>query len=476
MGKGTQALHPKHEVMKTTENKNRGMGTSYSMRFYEPADYQPCYYCKKIEAVEQEKEYPIREGIYTFENYVFRCAWHARFTCSKCGEQHHFSWLYWCPKKEELVCGDCTKPTMKPVAFWDRTYAYDFQCTDCGESHFDLLYSEFQGAHPWQLGNRSLISNVESKEPWMPIWSPNKPRCGKDIELTEALKIPNRVNLLRSELRYSYFGVIRHAVPENEIDFSETLESWEENTETLIDFAKIDMSGDGNRVFVLDPAMWELLGDVEGLSVLDAGCGNGYFTRKLAMRGAKAIGVDFSRPFIDYCKKVENETNLGCEFYAASITEMSEFTSESFDIVVSNIVMVDVLEYKAAFKEIARVLKKNGRFIWSNVHPVFGRTAGAIDVRLPRDSQRNEARYLKMIDRYYDSGGELLEWPNSNVPTWQFIRTLEQYSKALKDAGFVISEILEPRPTSEDIQQNPRFLAFDADRWTHFIIFECFKR
>ena len=60
-------------------------------------------------------------------------------------------------------------------------------------------------------------------------------------------------------------------------------------------------------------------------------------------------------------------------------------------------------------------------------------------------------------------------------PIWQFIRTLEQYSKALKEAGFVISEIVEPRPTPELIQQNPRELAFDADRWTHFIIFECVK-
>jgi ubiquinone/menaquinone biosynthesis C-methylase UbiE len=153
---------------------------------------------------------------------------------------------------------------------------------------------------------------------------------------------------------------------------------------------------------------------------------------------------------------------------------MSDFESQSFDVVVSNVVMVDILDYKAAFKEIARVLKDDGRFIWSNVHPVFGRTAGAIDIRLPKDSPRNESRYLKMIDRYYDSGGELLAWMSK--PTWQFNRTLEEYSKALKEAGFVISEILEPRPTPEVIQQNPKDLAFDADRWTHFIIFECLKK
>jgi 2-polyprenyl-3-methyl-5-hydroxy-6-metoxy-1,4-benzoquinol methylase len=234
------------------------------------------------------------------------------------------------------------------------------------------------------------------------------------------------------------------------------------------------MAGDPNRTFVIDPALWTLLGDVRGLTVLDAGCGNGYLTRRLATKGATAVGVDFSRTFVDYCRKAEAKMHLGCKFYTASLTAMNDLEPKSFDVVVSNVVMVDVLDYHSAFKEIARVLKDDGRFIWSNVHPVFGRTGGAIDIRLPRDSPRNEARYLKTIDRYFDSGGELIVWWKQ--PTWQFNRTLEEYSKALKDAGFVISEILEPRPTPEAIQQNPRSFAFDADRWTHFIIFECLKR
>jgi len=362
---------------------------------------------------------------------------------------------------------------MRPVAFWERTYAYEFYCEDCGEYHFDLLYSEFQGVHPWQLGNRTLISNVNSQEPWLPMWSPNTLRNGKEIGLTEALKLPNRVMSLREDLKRA-IGVVQYAVPEDEVDSSELQESWEQNSEDWITRAKIDMTGDPNRRFIIDPALWYFLGDVSGLFVLDAGCGNGYLTRALATRGAYAVGVDYSKAFIEYCKKIEAETNLGCKFYRLSITDMNDFESKSFDVIVSNIVMVDILEYKTAFKEIARVLKDDGRFIWSNVHPVFGRSAGAIDVRLPKDSPRNESRYLKMIDRYFDSGGELIAWMSK--PTWQFNRTFEEYSKALKDAGFVISEILEPRPTPEAIQQNPRDLAFDADRWTHFILFECLKR
>ena len=441
------------------------------MRLYEPSEKQPCYYCKRI-AGTGEEGYPTREGIYTFENYVFRCTWHARFTCSKCGEKHHFSWFYWCPKSKELVCGNCNEPTLKPLAFWDRTYAYEFYCEDCGENHYDLLYAEFQGNHPWQLGNRNIFSNVKTEQPWNPEWKPKEQRDGKEINLSEALKLPNRIMQLRDEL--GPHRILKYGIPEDEIDSSDQSVAWSENSDTWINANTEDMSGDPNRKYIIDPALWNLLGDVDKLAVLDAGCGNGYLTRVLASKGAKVIGIDFSGPFIEYCKKIESEKKLGCKFLEGSLTEMSMFENQSFDVVVSNVVIVDVLDYKTAFKEIARVLKDDGRFIWSNVHPVFGRSCTAGDFKFPRDSRRNEERYIKLIGRYFETGGELTSW--FGTPTWQFIRTLEDYSKALKDAGFVISEIREPQPSIEDIQNHPDFLAFDADRWPHFIIFECLKR
>ncbi len=445
------------------------------MRFFQPAPNQPCYYCKKIAATEPQQDYPIRDGIYTYEKYIYRCAWHARFSCDICGKTHHFSWFYWCPSQKKLICGDCTSPTLKPVKFWDRTYAYQFFCEECQEYHYDLLYAEFQGLHPWQLNIRTIQSKISQTTPWIPIWLPKEIREGTFLKLAEALDQPNRAMDIRTDLKNTMnILVSRYAVPENEIRFSENQDSWTENSEQWIDFHQNIMQGDINRQLIIDPAIWNLLGDVQGKNVLDAGCGNGYLTRLLATKGAQAVGVDFSKTFIDFCKEKEEELHLGCDFYEGSITDMHQFDPQSFDLVVSNIVMVDVLDYKTTFKEIARVLKDHGRFVWSNVHPVFGRTAGAMDVKLPRDSPRNEARYLKMIDRYFDSGGELLDWMGK--PTWQFMRTLEEYSKALKQAGFVISEIVEPKPTPELIQQHPRDLAFDADRWSHFIIFECIKR
>jgi hypothetical protein len=67
-----------------------------------------------------------------------------------------------------------------------------------------------------------------------------------------------------------------------------------------------------------------------------------------------------------------------------------------------------------------------------------------------------------------------MSWGNIK-PIWQFHRTLQEYTQALSKTGFVIREIIEPKPSIEDIQQNPRSLAFDADRIPFFIIFDCIK-
>ena len=55
--------------------------------------------------------------------------------------------------------------------------------------------------------------------------------------------------------------------------------------------------GDANRILNSDPVLWEFAGEVSGLTVLDAGCGTGYLTRKLQAQGAKAIGIEAATQF-----------------------------------------------------------------------------------------------------------------------------------------------------------------------------------
>lgn len=50
-----------------------------------------------------------------------------------------------------------------------------------------------------------------------------------------------------------------------------------------------------HNAFYERPVMLSLVGDVSGLGVLDAGCGSGPLSRKLASRGARRVlGLDLS--------------------------------------------------------------------------------------------------------------------------------------------------------------------------------------
>lgn len=436
-----------------------------------------CFYCHDIH--NEEKDYPLRKGKYSFEGLVSRCIWHSKFQCHECKEYFHFSFLYWCPDSNKVICGKCNKPIMYPVKFWNKTYAYAFKCKDCGKTHYDFLFSEFIGKHPWQVNKKilyktesPLIPVIKIPFPWDPIWKPTESREGKKITLEEALQVENIVHTYWKE--YGLLTIHSDIMNDKQVDFTDTKEKWEISSHNwLLNMGDAD-KGDTSREFIIDTALWKQIGEIKNLFVLDAGCGNGYLSRLMAKKGAKVSGIDFSKHFIDYCKRREKEEPLGCEFQKGSLTDMSFFESEKFDIVVSNIVMVDVQDYKTAFKEINRVLKQNGRFIWSNLHPIFG-TFNQFFYRLPFDTPRNEERICSMIDRYFDTGAILVSWGNIK-PIWQFHRSLQEYSQALYEAGFLIREIIEPKPSLEDIKENPRLLAFDADRIPFFIIFDCVKK
>src|SRR5262245_54986527 len=63
--------------------------------------------------------------------------------------------------------------------------------------------------------------------------------------------------------------------------------------------------GDSNRRMNSDPVLWAFAGDVGGLTVLDAGCGTGYLSRKLRDRGAHVTGVDFSPRMIEIARTLD---------------------------------------------------------------------------------------------------------------------------------------------------------------------------
>src|SRR6059036_678347 len=93
-----------------------------------------------------------------------------------------------------------------------------------------------------------------------------------------------------------------------------------------------------------------------GMSVLELGCGTGYFTRELALSGAQIVAIDVSPELLEIARANCSAPNVRYEIQNAY--KMS-YPDAVFDFVVGSSVLHH-LEIEAALREIYRVLKRGG--------------------------------------------------------------------------------------------------------------------
>jgi ubiquinone/menaquinone biosynthesis C-methylase UbiE len=224
---------------------------------------------------------------------------------------------------------------------------------------------------------------------------------------------------------------------------------------------------DPNRKYLLDDVVLESIGEVEDRNVLDAGCGEGYMSRKLARLGAKVIGVDLSAEMLAFAKEDEMNKPLGINYYRADIADMPFLHDDSFDLVLTNVVIGDCQHYRRAFGQFARVLRRRGVYIFVDTHPCFATP----ECGWERDYEGNKLHFK--VDNYFDGGStKLVRWTNDVLePTVAYYRTLSAYYNALVESGFKVCRIMEPRPKKEAIEKWP--VVSDQLRIPFFIVMVC---
>jgi 2-polyprenyl-3-methyl-5-hydroxy-6-metoxy-1,4-benzoquinol methylase len=229
---------------------------------------------------------------------------------------------------------------------------------------------------------------------------------------------------------------------------------------------------DHNRVHVLDPATLDLLGDVNGKQVLDLGCGEGRFCRILAHRGASLTGVDLSSRMIELAREAEAKEPLGVAYHMADAADLSFLPNGSYDVVLAYLSLFDVPDYQSAIREAARVLVPSGRFVFSISHPCFTMPGAGWETRNP-NSFRDQDRLFYKVDDYLPARSyEVKIWPTLN-PIVNHHRPLSEYAHALKAAGFVVRDIIEPTPDPKLVEQLDFWRGYF--RIAVFIMFECEK-
>jgi len=237
---------------------------------------------------------------------------------------------------------------------------------------------------------------------------------------------------------------------------------WDKNAESWHRFYG---ENDPNRRDLLDPIILEVLGNIKGKRVLDAGCGDGYMCRKLARLGATVTGVEISQKMLEYAIEEQKGNPLSISYQQADCASLFLPTS-SFDIVLTNNVIQDVEDYKAAFKEFNRVLKHGGTYLHIENHPCFTTPVWG----WVKDEKGN--KLYKKVDRYFERGPFAILWdPRHGIESINWHRTLGDIMNSLIDSGFAIRRVIEPEPPELWKTELPNFM--DGARIPNFIVLVC---
>lgn len=118
----------------------------------------------------------------------------------------------------------------------------------------------------------------------------------------------------------------------------------------------------------LDTVLLEACGNVDGLIILDCGCGEGRFCRILVERGAQyVLGLDLCELMIEAARELQSGHD---DYRVRDVQDLGFIEDESFNLAVSYFNLCDLPDFEANNREVFRVLKGGGRFIIVNLQPM----------------------------------------------------------------------------------------------------------
>jgi len=201
------------------------------------------------------------------------------------------------------------------------------------------------------------------------------------------------------------------------------------------------------------PAVLAVLGAVDGLDVLDVGCGPGLYAEQLIAGGARrVVGVDASGEMVRLARQ---RVRGPVVFYYQDLQRPMSWAADGmFDAAVMPLVIHHLDDRVTALRELARVLRPAGRLVVSTHHPTgdwVGHGGSYFTVEKIRERWRR--------------GWEVAYWR----------QPLQATCDEFVAGGFLIERVHEPQPSAQLRERSPE----DAD-WLStnpgFIVFSLLKR
>lgn len=219
---------------------------------------------------------------------------------------------------------------------------------------------------------------------------------------------------------------------------------------------------------VLLPNILRVVEPHKGQTVLEIGCGEGFFAEAIAKEGSAVTGCDIAPELIALAQK-----KGGARYLVTPAQNLSVFNGMRFDVVLAVLTLQNMERLDVVMKEVARVLQPDGRFIFVLNHPV---------IRSPQTSSWGfdtaQKTQYRRLDAYLSERRVKIDMhpgKEKKSVTYSFHRSLQEYMKLLRGAGFVVTRLEEwishrqsqpgPRAHAEDISRKefPLFMMIEAE-------------
>ena len=226
------------------------------------------------------------------------------------------------------------------------------------------------------------------------------------------------------------------------------------------------------HTYVEKPMMKSMMKDLKNKKILLLGCGTGDELRLLKEFNAeKIIGIDISKESINIANKTYSEH----KFIIADMHDIP-FQDDYFDFVYSSLAIHYSDNPEKVYKEVYRVLKDNGYFLFSIGHPLRWTSEKVnIDNEEFKLIGYQNSSVINKIYGKYNSFTKIEEYLACEDMTFSmYIASPSTHFKLLKKCGFQVEDFNESACINElkDIDYNywyryhefPQFMAFLAKK------------
>lgn len=206
------------------------------------------------------------------------------------------------------------------------------------------------------------------------------------------------------------------------------------NEDSARDYRRYRLSPDGKyETDILFEMISPFLPENSNAPILDIGCGDGWLIRKLKLKYSDVSGCDISESLITIARKNDEGGN-----YVVADSDLAlPYSENTFERVFSLMMLHDVSDLSATYKNIFSVLKRGGSLVVLVSNPYYsypvGRWKRGVIGRL---LFCKPSLLLAPYSQYVRSKRSFL-W-GGRVPS--FFRTIPEYIQSALEVGFTLTE------------------------------------